>query len=68
MASSKNIWMQGVKPIIVCPLVEANGESGLKPATDYEKLLEERYFKGYRVGLLHGKMKSKEKEEAHHPI
>ena len=26
--------------------------------------MEERYFKGYRVGLLHGKMKSKEKEEA----
>ena len=54
----------GRQAYIVCPLVEANGESGLKPATDYEKLLEERYFKGYRVGLLHGKMKSKEKEEA----
>lgn len=46
---------------IVCPLVE-EGESDLIPATQYAEKLSETAFKGYNIGLLHGKMKAKEKE------
>ncbi|MBC8570838.1 ATP-dependent DNA helicase RecG [Zongyangia hominis] len=54
----------GKQAYIVCPLVEAGEASDLKPATEYAKLLADRYFSGYTVGLLHGKMKPKDKEAA----
>lgn len=47
---------------IVCPLVE-EGETDLKPAVQYAEMLSETAFKGYNIGLLHGKMKAKEKEQ-----
>lgn len=47
---------------IVCPLVE-EGESDLKPAVQYAEMLSETAFKGYNIGLLHGKMKAKDKEQ-----
>lgn len=46
---------------IVCPLVEES-DSGLTAATEYAKSLAENQFKNYKVGLLHGKMKGKEKD------
>ncbi len=53
---------QGRQAYIVCPLVE-QGESDLKSATQYERLLREKYFPEYHVGLLHGKMKPSEKDK-----
>lgn len=53
---------EGRQAYIVCPLVE-QGESDLKSAIQYERLLRERYFPQYRVGLLHGKMKAAEKDK-----
>ena len=50
----------GLQGYIVCPLVEEN-ESELISAERYAKGLSEKAFAGYRVGLLHGKMKPKEK-------
>ncbi len=47
---------------IVCPLVE-EGENDLKPAVQYAEMLSETDFKGYNIGLLHGRMKAKEKEQ-----
>ncbi len=54
---------QGLQAYIVCPLVE-QGETdlGLKPAADYAEHLANTDFKGYNIGLLHGKMRPAEKE------
>lgn len=52
----------GRQAYIVCPLVE-EGESDLIPASEYAARLQEGSFRHYRVGLLHGKMKAKEKEQ-----
>ncbi len=52
---------EGRQAYIVCPLVE-EGETDLVAATQYAEKLAAGPFKGYTVGLLHGKMKPKEKE------
>ncbi|MBQ5905211.1 MAG: ATP-dependent DNA helicase RecG [Clostridia bacterium] len=48
---------------IVCPLVDESETADLTAATEYAKELSEKEFKDYRVGILHGKMKPKEKEQ-----
>lgn len=53
---------EGHQAYIVCPLVEES-ESDLIPATEYYDYLKETWFKGYALGLLHGQMKPKEKDE-----
>ncbi|MCI8654197.1 MAG: ATP-dependent DNA helicase RecG [Angelakisella sp.] len=56
----------GYQGYIVCPLVEEDetgeGPPGLKAAVTYLEELERGPFAGYRLGLLHGKLKGKEKE------
>ena len=64
---------QGRQVYIVCPAVE-EGEGGarwgqedgpaldLKAVTTYAKDLQERVFPELRVGLVHGRMKTREKE------
>ncbi len=52
---------QGLQAYIVCPLVE-EGDSPMASAEEYARRLSEREFAGYRVGLLHGRMKGSEKE------
>ncbi|MEG0545846.1 MAG: ATP-dependent DNA helicase RecG [Oscillospiraceae bacterium] len=52
----------GFQGYIVCPLVE-EGENDLIPAEEYYKTLQYGDFQNYRLGLLHGKMKPKEKEK-----
>ena len=49
---------EGRQAYIVCPLVE-EGETDLIAATQYAEKLAAGPFKGYTVGLLHGKMKPK---------
>ncbi len=51
----------GHQAYIVCSLVD-EGESDLIPATEYAEELQTKVFSGYRLGLLHGKMKAKEKD------
>lgn len=53
----------GLQSYIVCPLVEESDTAELTAATDYAAQLQKEEFRGYRVGLLHGKMKPKEKEK-----
>ena len=62
---------EGRQAYIVCPSVEENAggwEDGpgmdLKAVTAYAKELQEKVFPDLRVGLVHGKLKSKEKEAA----
>lgn len=57
---------RGLQGYIVCPLVKEN-ENGeqvldLKAAEGYYEDLSTHEFSQYRLGLLHGKMKPKEKE------
>ena len=54
---------RGLQAYIVCPRVEAGEEdAGLRAATDYMLELSGGAFKGYAVGLLHGRMKAADKE------
>lgn len=53
---------EGRQGYIICPLVE-EGETELVPAQEYAEYLREKIFPSYSVGLLHGKMKPKQKDE-----
>lgn len=53
---------KGRQVYIVCPLVEESEELNLKSATTLVEELKEKYFNDLNVGLLHGKMKAKEKD------
>ncbi len=53
---------EGRQGYIVCPLV-SEGESGRHSAEEVYKDLSSGFFKDYKLGLLHGKMKDSEKEK-----
>ncbi len=54
---------EGRQGFIVCPLVEeGDAPSDLRSATEVFRSLSEDPFRGYRLGLLHGRMKAAEKE------
>lgn len=54
----------GFQAYIVCPLVEEGDTSpeGLVAASNYAEKIAKEDFKGYRVGLLHGRLKPAQKE------
>ncbi len=52
----------GGQAYIVYPLVEESEELSLRDATRMKEQLEKEVFSDYCVGLLHGRMKSAEKE------
>jgi len=54
---------QGVQAYIVCPLVEQSETLDLKSAIEFYEKLKETYFKNIHVGLMHGRLKSEEKED-----
>lgn len=58
----KKHLQKNLRAYIVCPLVE-EGENDLTAAKQYSEKLQSKYFSEYKVGLLHGKMKPKEKEK-----
>lgn len=54
----------GEQAYVVCPLVEeGDNESDLVPATEYYDYLKTNHFGDYTLGLLHGRMKPKEKDD-----
>lgn len=53
---------KGRQCYIVCPLVEESEKLDLKSATEMIEELENTYLKNYSLGLLHGKMKQKDKD------
>ena len=55
---------QGAQAYIVFPLVEESEKSDLKAATDSYEKMQAGFFREYNLGLLHGRMKSDEKEDA----
>lgn len=59
----KDAVARGEQAYIICPMVEENEEAfNLKSAQQYAEELANGEFYGYPLGLLHGKMKPKEKE------
>lgn len=54
---------RGRQAYVVCPLVEESEKLDAESAVETERALKESYFKDYEVGLLHGKMSSREKED-----
>ncbi|MBP0963435.1 MAG: ATP-dependent DNA helicase RecG, partial [Oscillospiraceae bacterium] len=55
---------KGFRAYIVCPLVEQSEQTpdGLLAAEDYMTQIAAPAFEGYKIELLHGKMKPKDKE------
>jgi ATP-dependent DNA helicase RecG len=52
----------GRQAYVVCPLVEEKGKIEAKAATEEFERLQAEELAGLRLGLLHGQLKSKEKE------
>ncbi|MCQ4023338.1 MULTISPECIES: ATP-dependent DNA helicase RecG [unclassified Ruminococcus] len=61
----KDYLDKGLQAYIVCPSVEEN-ELNIASATEYYEKISAGEFKNYSVGLLHGKMKPKEKDAVMH--
>ena len=55
---------KGHQAFIVYPLIEQSENLDLKDATNMADHLQKDIFPDYRVGLIHGKMKEKEKDTA----
>jgi len=53
---------KGRQAFIVYPLVEESEKLDLRDATQMAEHLQKEIFPGFKVGLLHGRMKSEEKE------
>jgi ATP-dependent DNA helicase RecG len=55
---------EGRQVFVVCPMVEESetADEDLKSALEYEKKLRTEIFPELRVALVHGRMKSKEKD------
>ena len=49
---------------VVCPAVEESEELSIKAATVWAETLQQTVFPDLRIALIHGQMKSAEKEEA----
>ncbi len=61
----KNV-REGRQAYIVCPLVEESDEIDAESAEGLAERIRDNELRGLRVGLIHGKMKSLEKEEIMH--
>ena len=53
----------GRQAFIICPLVEESDKLGVKSATAEYKRLKKEVFADLEIGLIHGKLKSAEKEK-----
>lgn len=53
----------GRQAYVVCPLVEESEKLNAESAVETQEKLAGLYFQNYNVGLLHGKMSTKEKDE-----
>lgn len=54
--------LNGRQTYIVCPAVENNDENELKSVIEFAQNLEKNVFPNIKVGFIHGKMKSKDKD------
>lgn len=54
--------LSGRQAFLICPLIEDSDVLEVKSATAEYQRLQEKVFLEFKLGLLHGKLKSKEKE------
>ncbi len=54
---------EGRQIFVVCPLVEESEKVDLKAAMDEAERLQKEIFPEYKVGLMHGRLKSDEKDK-----
>lgn len=59
----ENEIKKGRQIFVICPLIEESDKLGVKSAEVEYKKLKEEIFPEFKIGLLHGKMKTKEKEK-----
>jgi ATP-dependent DNA helicase RecG len=55
---------KGERVFIICPLVEESDKIQVEAAVDYHKRVSSGALKSVKVGLVHGKMESEEKDAA----
>jgi len=55
--------LEGRQAYVICSLIDGNPDNELKSVQTEFKRLDQAIFKHRKIGLLHGKMKSSEKEE-----
>ncbi len=54
---------QGEQAFVICPLIEESDKLGVKAATSEWEHLQKKVFPEFKIGLLHGKIKAKDKQE-----
>ena len=59
----RNNLLAGRQAYLVCPLIEESESLEIAAAEDLAEKLSKEVFPDFRVGLLHGKFKSQEKEQ-----
>lgn len=63
LESMERLLKSGQQAYVICPLIEESEILDVKNATEIYEHLSTFFKSRYQVGLLHGKMKSQEKEE-----
>ena len=61
-AAAQRLLSAGDQVYIVCPLIEESEKMQAKSATQLSEHIAKNVFPQYRVGLLHGQMKSEDKD------
>lgn len=60
----RNQIKKGRQAFVICPLIEESDFLEVKSATEEYEKLSKKIYPDLKIGLLHGRMKPKEKEEA----
>lgn len=55
---------KGRQAFVICPLIEESDTLEVKSAVEEHRRLQEEVFPDLRIGLLHGKMRADEKDDA----
>lgn len=63
-AAIREAVKRGEQAFVVCPLVDPSDALGVRSATEERTRLEQGPLFGLRIGLVHGRLKPAEKEEA----
>lgn len=62
----QKIIEKGEQAYVICPLIEKSDKLGVAAAIKEYKKLKEKVFPQFEIGLLHGKLKTQEKDKAMH--
>jgi ATP-dependent DNA helicase RecG len=54
---------KGRQVFVICPLIDPSDKLGVKSAKDEYEKLKKQIFPDLKIGLLHGRLKTKEKEK-----